>query len=153
MAFVVKSRSTGALVGRTVDVEEALLFDGQYRVDGDSYDSILELAAARVEAMPDHNSLPSKEESWVRYTSKAGRLMICQVVRLTHPDAEGYPQLAELVNPQRPDGSFVVSTSGLKPIDLSTMTPELANALIQGETYEENGGGNHAKLRHGLRRS
>lgn len=152
MAFVVKSRSTGAIVCRVTEVEEALMADCQFRVDADSYASILELARARAEASPEYNSLPSEEEKYVQYKTKAGRLLICEVVRLTHPDDEGYPQLAELVNPARPDGSFVVSTKGLKPIDLSTLSPELANALLQGETYEENGGGNSRKLKHGLRR-
>jgi hypothetical protein len=153
--FVVKSKSTGLIVARLSSVEEALIADaaGHLRVDAVGYDAVLELAQARVEASPDYNQIPDKSDRYAMYQTKAGRQMLVEVVRLTHPDAEGYPQLCEVVNPSRPDGSFMVQASGLKPVDLSAMTPELANALLQGTNYDTDGGGNTPKLTKGLKKS
>jgi hypothetical protein len=169
MSFVVKSRQTNLVVDEVTDVEEALIAESAgFRVDAVGYLSVLELAEARCEAMPDYNLLPSqlpeedyptsrgtggRQQLYVRYTSKAGRLMICEVVRLFHPDDEGYPQYLELVNPQRPDGSFVVQATACKVIDLASLSPGLANAILQGDRYEENGGGSTRKIKHGLRKS
>jgi hypothetical protein len=152
--FVVKSKSTGLIVARLSSVEEALIADaaGHLRVDACGYDAVLELAEARVSASPDYNSIPGQDERYAMYTTKAGRQMLVEVVRLTHPDAEGYPQLAEVVNPSRPDGSFMVQAGSLKVIDLSGMTPELANALVQGASYDQDGGGNAPKLTKGLKK-
>jgi hypothetical protein len=153
--FVVKSKSSGLIVARLSSVEEALIADaaGHLRVDAVGYDAVLELAAARVESSPDYNRLPDRSERYATYVSKAGRQMIVEIVRLTHPDAEGYAQLAEVVNPSRPDGSFMVQASALKVIDLDSLSPALANALLQPNTYDQDGGGNAPKLTKGLKRA
>lgn len=152
--FTVKSRSNMNLVVCSVsEVDEALIAEASgFRVDGIGHESIVALAEARVEASPDYNALPGREDKYVRYTSKAGRMLICEVVRLTHPDEEGFPQLLEVINLQHPDRSFMIQASQAVPIDLSAMHPALANALLQGEQYEENGGGNTPKLTKGLRK-
>lgn len=154
MAYAIKSRSTNLLVCLVPSVEEALIAEAAgLRADGTTDTSIRELAEARVKESPDYNSLPAKDERFVRYTTKAGRMIICEVVRLFCPDEEGYPQYVELINMARPDGSFCVQASGVKPVDLNAMTPELANALVQGiHNYDQDGGGNTPKLRHGLKR-
>lgn len=154
MSYVVKTRETNAIVCLESTVEGALVADSctWLRVDATTYASVLELAKARCEADPEHSTLPETEERYVQYKTKAGKMMICEVVRLTHPDAEGYPQLVELVNPGKPDGSFIAQARSCKPVDLSTLNPALVNALLQGDAYEENGGGNTPKLKHGLRK-
>lgn len=151
--FTVKSRSTNLIVCNVSTTEEALIAEASgFRVDGVGWESIMDLAKARVEASPDYNSLPDKEDKFVLYNSKAGRSIVCEVVRLTHPDAEGYPQLLEVINLQRPDGSFMVPAGSVKPIDLSKMNPALVNAMIQGDHFEQDGGGNTPRLTKGLRK-
>lgn len=154
MSYTVKSRSTNKVICLVSEVEEALIAEASgFRVDGNDYVSILELAKARADESPDYHQMPEKAERYVRYRTKAGRSMVCEVVRLFAPDDEGYPQLCELVNPQRPDGSFCVQAREVSVIDLSKMTPALADALVRGvESCDEDGVGQTPKLKHGLRR-
>ena len=154
MSYVIKSRQTNLSVANVSTAEEALIAEAAgFRADGVGYQSILELAELRVKESPDYNQLPNKEDRYVRYTTKAGKMIICEVVRLTAPDEEGYPQLVELINLARPDGSFMAQASNCKPIDLSSMSPALANALLQGtQMYDLYGGGDSPKLTKGIRK-
>lgn len=149
--FVMTTRG-GKHVANLQTVEEALVADAaNFSVEAVGRGDVLALAAARCEASPDYNQQPECGEEWVKFTSKAGRLMICQVVRLTHPDTEGYPQLLELVNPARPDNSFLAQASSCKVLDTDSLSPELFKALTEGVGAEPETASS-PKIKHGLRR-
>lgn len=153
MCYTVLSRTTRRVVTNLTQVEEALIAEeAGFRVEAHGEFDVLELARARMEASPDYNSQPSPEEEWVKYTSKAGRLIVCRVIRLFAPDAEGYPQLAELVLPRQADTSFVAQASSCKVFDLGDLSPDLAAAIRDGELGDDNGEPTTPKMRHGLRR-
>lgn len=150
--YIVKSRSTGALVGNTVDVEEAMLMDAaQFTVEAHGRPDVLKLATLRCDTSPDYNRLPEEDEKWVTYTTKSGRKMICEVIRMFAPDSEGYPQFLELISKTRPDTSFPGAADRCEVLDLSKLSPELAKALISDETSPDEEP--KLKLTKGLRRA
>jgi hypothetical protein len=153
MSFVVKSRATGLVVATLTSVEEALIADSasHLRVDAHGASDVKVLAAARCEASPDYCSLPDRDEQWVTYTAKSGRTMLCEVVRLLAPDAQGYPSLIELVNPARPESSFIAQASNAVAVERGMISDELWAVLTTGagEVGEE---AEKPKLTKGLRR-
>lgn len=132
--FVVKSKTSGAIICQLTDVEQALVAEGGgLQVQAIGRSDIQALAEARCESSPDYNRLPDEGEEWVKYTSKGGRMMICEVIRMCHPDSEGYPQLLELVHKSRPDTSFMGTADRCEALDLDSMSPELVKALTSGD--------------------
>jgi hypothetical protein len=151
--FTVTVRATNKVIDNLTDPEEALLAEAAgFRVEAHGAADVRALAALRIEQSPDYNTAPSEDEEWVRYTTKSGRLMICEVIRMTAPDDEGYPTLLELVNPSRRETSFLAQASSCRPLDLSTISPALADALRKGDpTDPGEGEPAHRRIRHGLR--
>ena len=153
MSYVVKMYS-GKVVCQVSTVEEALIAEASHmRVDAQGYGAVLELAKARVAADPGFNSFPEEEEKYVTYKAKrSGKVGIYEVVRLFNPGDDGAPQHVELMSVAHADGSFVVPASDVTVFDINSLHPALANAILQGDAYEQNGGGNTPKLTKGLRR-
>jgi hypothetical protein len=153
MSFVVKSRSTGLVVATLTSVDEALIADSasHLRVDAHGAADVRTLAAARCEQSPDYSVLPNRDESWVKYRTKAGREMLAEVVRLLAPDAQGYPTLLELVNPAKPESSFIAQASNAVVIERGEISDDLWAVLTTGagEVGEEPV---KPKLSKGLRR-
>ena len=155
MQFSVTTPGTNKIVATLASVDEAMMAEGSgFRVEAIGRSSVNALAAARIAASPDYNQAPLRGEEWVKFRAKSGRVMVCEVVRLTHPDGEGYPQLVELVNPARPDGSFLCSTSAVEVLDQDSVSPELLAALKTGlENGHGNGNGHgQPKLTKGLKK-
>jgi hypothetical protein len=125
--FVVLSRATGLVVANLSSVEEALIADAasHLRVEARGRGDVLALAKARCEQSPDYNALPHRDETWCRYTAKSGRQMVCEIIRLLAPGPDGHPQLVELVNPARPDQSFVAQASHCEVIERGSISDEL----------------------------
>ena len=78
--------------------------------------------------------------------------MLCEVVRLLAPDAQGYPQLLELVNPARPDQSFVAQASNAEVIERGSISDELWAVLTTGAGEVGEEAEAKPKLTKGLRR-
>ena len=154
MTYVVKVKGGDKVVALVNTVEEALIAGAaqHLQVEAKGYESIVALAEAKVAANPANQTLPTPADKYVLYNSKAGNSIFCEVVRMYAPDAEGHPEWLELVNVQRHDNSFPGRADRCKVVDLTTMNPALANAMIQGQDYETFGGGNTPKLTKGLRK-
>lgn len=149
--FTATTPATNKIVANLQTVEEALLAEAAgFRVEAHGRHDVEALAAAKIEQSPDYNIAPPVGEDWVTYTTKSGRKLVCEVIRLFAPDAEGYPQLAELVNPARPDNSFVAQCSGCKILDQDSISEDLLFALKNGIGAEDTE--QPKKLKHGLRK-
>lgn len=149
--FTVIAKTTNRIMANVPTTDEALIAEASgFRVEAHGKDSVLALARARCNESPDYNMLPEDDERYVKYKSKSGRTLVCEVVRLTHPDAEGYPQLLELMSLGRQDTSFVASASSCEVLDRETLSPDLWLALTSGETEVVEA--KPVKIRHGLRR-
>ena len=114
--------------------------------------SIDALAAARVEASPEYNQLPTEDERWVMYTSLANRQGVYEVIRLFSPGSDGSPQFAELVGRNRPDSSFTAPTDRVKVLERGDMSDALWDAITAGNDGAEPANSDRPKLTKGLRR-